>query len=409
MPANWTARWTESGGTFKAGTVSFLQPAYINETCRALEMGDDVEEELRTAAQAIAGDPSMERLAWHCHWLLFSAVESAVKDWPEIPVDVHPAGPLFYAVVLLSGVPFVKRFHSDRGVAEDITIDTLSDFELWIREYKRRHGVWGLGELGWLVSHFQGRLYTLGRLQYLPDRFAQPFLFFRSTVTSQVMALAADGVEFRGDGQFSDADGGGLREGIWRSSFGGHAGMWRGSPVSPLGHVRRKEQSLKVDDWVQILGPGDPVLTVHIPATGRMDPVACGASFRQAFAFFAEHFPDEPYNAFTCESWLLDPQLERLDPVPERVVSFLREWYLHPLKGATSEQTMERVFDRFKGQPVVLPALPQHTSLQRAMVAALKGGRHFRKGGGVIFPEDLDWGKQGYRRGSRETGKPERE
>ena len=55
------------------------------------------------------------------------------------------------------------------------------------------------------------------------------------------------------------------------------------------------------------------------------------------------------------------------------------------------------MFDIFSDGPPDWKNAPQKTSLQRAVVAFAKQGGHLRAAGGVIFPEDLDWGKQVYR------------
>ena len=217
-------------------------------------------------------------------------------------------------------------------------------------------------------------------------------------MTHRVAALAEDGLNFRDDGQFASADGGAQREGAWRSRFIASEAELQGNPLCPLGHVLRPPVTLNPAVWHEILRPGDPVMTVHIAATGPLDQEACGASFQQAVAFFADHFPDWPYRAFTCESWLLDPQLERLTPGPSKILAFLREWFLHPLENASEAQTLERVFSRLDGQRPDLAAAPGQSSLQRAMLSAMAAGGRFRSGGGVLFPDDLDWENQIYRR-----------
>jgi hypothetical protein len=398
VPEDWSERWPQSESSYTAGAVFFLQPAYMRQVCNALGMGADVAPLLGDAARSMAADPCLERLAWHCHWLLFrSGLETQAGRWPALPPEAHPAGPLFYAVVFLSGWPFAERVHRARGIAPDVTRATLSDLEVWIREHKRRYGTWGFREAVWLPHHFQGRLYTLGRLQYLLGRFHDPFRFYRHAVSGQVAALAEDGLEFRDDGQFASADGGAARASAWRSRFAADEEAFRGNPVSPRGVVLLREAVLRRPEWVEILRPGDPVMTVHIAATGPMDPAACGASFRQAVAFFAEHFPDWPYRAFTCGSWLLDPQLERLVPPPAHIAAFLREWYLHPVEGAGDAQALERVFNVLDGRAPEPDRLPQASSLQRAMAAGMRAGTRFRMGGSILFPEDLDWGRQVYR------------
>jgi len=50
---------------------------------------------------------------------------------------------LIYAIVFLSGISFLRKIHQQQGIAEGVTFESLFDLELWIREHRARHGVWG--------------------------------------------------------------------------------------------------------------------------------------------------------------------------------------------------------------------------------------------------------------------------
>ena len=59
----------------------------------------------------------------------------------------------------------------------------------------------------------------------------------------------------------------------------------------------------------------DPIMEVHIPATGPLNMEDCKQSIEMAKTFFAKYYPEYGYKYFTCHSWLLDPTLsEVLDP-----------------------------------------------------------------------------------------------
>lgn len=408
-PEDWSARWAQSEGTYQPGRVDFLQPSFLRAAGKELGLGHDVVEALLGAAEGVAASPAFERLAWHCHWLLFgSGLQLTTSGWPPIPADRGPAGRLFYALVMLSGLGFVRAAHRARGITEAVTVETLADLELWIREETRRSGEWGFRNIGWLSHHFRARLFRLGRLQFLPGTYYHPFRFYRRQREGEVLALAEDGLLFRADGQFASADGGAERTGLWRSRLvEDEDGTLRGNPVSPWGRALGREVALPPAEWHEILRPGDPVLTVHIPATGPMTPEGCGESFARAAAFFPEHFPDRPFRAFTCHSWLLDPQFEAMAPQPANIVAFLSDWYLHPTERASDWATMERVFDAFDGQAPPLAEAPRRTSLQRNIVGLMEGGGRCRDGGSVLFADDLPWGRQVYRRRAEKLGTAE--
>ena len=403
IPEYWEETWQQSQGTFLSLAPQVLCPEAVRSAAAESGMGREVAAACVACAETMEADAALRRLAWHCHWLLFlSGKDPQVSAWPRLAASAKSALPMAYAVAFVSGFPTLRAFHHSRGIAAEVTVATVRDLELWIREEKRRSGSWGFAQLGWLVHHFQGRLFGLGRLQYLPGRYHHPFVFYRHCDSRRVVALAEGGLLMRGDGQFASADGGRVKTGLWLTSLGASDGRVRGHPVSPLGYVAQTQVELPLDRWHEILRPGDPVMTVHIPATGPMDPGSCGQSFRMAVQFFSRHLPDVPYRAFTCQSWLLDPQFEAMAPPPGNIVAFLCEWYLHPVRGADDGQTWERLFDVFDGGPPTLQEAPTDTSLRRAVVEFMRQGGRCRGGGSVLFPEDLNWGEQVYRAGMEE-------
>lgn len=63
-----------------------------------------------------------------------------------------------------------------RGIEKEITVATLKDVNLWIKNYEIQHGTLGLAEFHWLMKHYTGRLFRLGRLQFVfePTLFGAP-------------------------------------------------------------------------------------------------------------------------------------------------------------------------------------------------------------------------------------------
>jgi hypothetical protein len=127
-------------------------------------------------------------------------------------------------------------------------------------------------------------------------------------------------------------------------------------------------------------GPGDPVLLVHIP--GRMGPLSeeeCEASFAWAREFFPRHFPDETYAGFAIHSWLMDPQLAEYLPAESNIMRFqrrFREAY-RPTDGDGD------IVWFVAGLPLSqVDKMPQRTTLERAVRAHLRAGRHWTGGVG---------------------------
>ncbi len=408
----WRGAWAASEAGFAPGRLAFLTPEFLAETCGWLGMSAGVREALSKGLALFTRAPSLSRLAWHCHRLLAAMPGGADHParWPKIPRDLGEPATLFYAYVLLSAVPALVKQNRARGIPDSVTTDTLGDIDLWIREYRSRHGLFGLDEFGWLANHLSGRLHKLGRLQFNFEFWDFDFHAFRHRRTRRVTLLAGAGHAFRADGQFHNADGGGAAP-AWTSVFHEpRPAVIRGHPLAPSGRVLPDPIELALADWELVFRRGDPALGVHIPATGPMGPAECGEAFRRAMSFFPRHFPDRPWRAFTCDSWLLDPQFEGRLPDSANIPRFLREWFLFPIPGASPAQHYERVFGwQFTElAPADIGRAPQATSLQRVLAAHVAAGGRWRKGGGVIFPEDLDWGAQVYRRPDGAAWEPDR-
>ncbi|GMV82691.1 MAG: hypothetical protein AMXMBFR7_38750 [Planctomycetota bacterium] len=396
----WKASWASSQATYPARReIPWLTEAWVAEACAALKMPADAAEAFQLGRAWLAQHPAARRLAWHGHDLLFHAPADTLQAsgrWGVLPESLGDGARMFQGLVLLSGHRIVRQRHAARGIPETITLDTLSDLELWTREYKRQTGHWGCRQFGWLRHHFTCDLFKLGRLQFNfhPCRFHVHVL--RHTPTGRVVALAEDGQRFRADGQYWNADRT-EAEDFWTSRFECDGRFIRGNRIDPAGFAVREPVELPVDEYRKEFGWGDHALGIHIAASGPMDHAACGDSMRQACDFFPRHFPEYRVRGFCCSSWLLDAQFEAHLAPESNIVRFLREYYLLPLPGANDEQHFERVFDG----PVTDPdRAPQNSSLQKAMIRHVKQGGRWRGMGCFYLPEDLNWGQQVYRRGA---------
>lgn len=130
----------------------------------------------------------------------------------------------------------------------------------------------------------------------------------------------------------------------------------------------------------------DAAISLHIPESGPMTPAAVTASLDAAREFFPRHFPDERYTAFSCSSWLLDPQLSEYLPEDSNIVRFQRRFELEPYRepdGSDADVEVLRFVFRTLSTP--LDRLPRRTLLERAIVDHLKAGRHWQIHRG-LFP-----------------------
>ena len=127
----------------------------------------------------------------------------------------------------------------------------------------------------------------------------------------------------------------------------------------------------------------------HIPEAGPLDPAACDESFARAVAFFRAR-GDETTNAFVCHSWLLDDQLAGYLRAESNILGFARRFTLTdtestdaPVDGATEGDRAVAKFV-FRRPLDELSAITPATTLERAALAHLAAGRHWRERAGIL-------------------------
>lgn len=136
-----------------------------------------------------------------------------------------------------------------------------------------------------------------------------------------------------------------------------------------------------------------PVLSVHVPAQGRLDEEAVDDALGKATAFFEEHHPDKaPIEWFVCHSWLLDPAMTFLMPT-SNIASFTRRWDVW--KAVDDDRSvLQFAFDVALPEgvdgPGGLDRLPTDTALRRALVEYWRDGEHMMSCSGRLWANRPD-------------------
>jgi len=392
---NCFASWECSETSYVKGESFFYNQSYIAQVCDSLRLAPEISDALIASLEHFRQYPSLERLAWHYHILVKGElnVKNAPHEWPLIGVLSESQQGLLHAVTALSLYPDIKQLYAEKNLPDEVLRLTMSDIEIWMRDYKNLHGEWGFPTWNWIVRHFKGKIFRLGRLQFEFSHWHLPTKAYRHK-DGNVVILIEEGQKLRSDGQFFDADGKKTDSGVWESTFTESEEYAQGFPIVPQGHVHNKLIKLSKKVWREIFRKGDPFLNVHIPSGESMDFDACGQSYLDAFRFFPKYFPDFKYKAYGCFSWLLDIQFAKFLSPSSNVVRFLKEYYLLPMGNASSRPLLDRVFHAKMDTP--LSALPQKSSMQKALVAAMQQGVFFREGAFVMLEEDFNWGSAVY-------------
>ncbi|GLF98565.1 acyltransferase domain-containing protein [Streptomyces yaizuensis] len=79
----------------------------------------------------------------------------------------------FPVYALVATLPYIRAHHRGRSVPEAVSRHTLADLGRHMALHRRVRGTGGLAHPGWLVLHFRGELYQLGRLQFQRSRLGE--------------------------------------------------------------------------------------------------------------------------------------------------------------------------------------------------------------------------------------------
>ncbi|OGV39351.1 MAG: hypothetical protein A2020_08980 [Lentisphaerae bacterium GWF2_45_14] len=303
----------------------------------------------------------------------------------------------FYALLALAGLPEAEKHFNKFGIPEDIRRGAYVDTGIWIKHFYVNTGRRGISPriLGWELGLFKGNLYRIGRLQFGIKPFYHQARALRNIKNRKVQAFASPGMKFNGEGLCDGVDGHFDGAGAWESEYIVSGNSVTGNPVSSDGFAARQKLTLNLSEWEEVLAPGDPVIDVHIPEGGPMTLEACADAMDRALKFFPEYFPDKPFKAFACESWIFDPHFALILKPESNIVKFQKEYYLFPIE-CSGEDTAWRIFGE-NGLVNGLANAPRNSSMQKACAEFMERGGFFRSGGGFYLLEEMPYGRAVYR------------
>ncbi len=400
--------WAAAQEAMPNDELFFLQPEFVAAGCTAIFLPEEVAEAAVDVSQRVAAHEPLRALAWYCHYWLYRSSAHAqtwggnanLRNWPSIEAlarTLHEDAGMLYFLVLLSGWPQLKEFYESRSVPHDIARDTLADVELFLDEHYQQYHAWGLRaqRVRLLNMYFLGQIFRLGRLLFAPDNLGKKLHAFRHRGSGQVIALSESDVRYLADGQMDGEERLGEKAGAWTAQLLVTEEEITGNPIMPSGYALRQKLPLPRMEWTQVLAPGDPILSFHIPGGTPLTFELCGQALRAATEFFPQHFPEHPFVAFHCSSWVFDAQLQDMLPPTSNMVRLQRECYLLP-NIASDFHGIKGAFGHIPQDPTTAP---RDTSLQREMLDRLAEGQlHSRAGAGFILADDLNWGSQVYLR-----------
>lgn len=254
----------------------------------------------------------------------FSMVEMIAKEAydGEIPAfKLCMRKPFTRLVVVCFKLFDLKQRYLNKGIPDQIFVDTIQDVKLRQELYLQKTGTIGLGreDVIWFRHLFNMHIFKLNGLQF--QLFHMIYLD-RETVGEEYMMFS-------------------------------------------------REQKEKLPE-------GTPVINVHIQCFANISPEVCDQSFSTAFDFFHKFFPEHKSKAFVCYSWLLFSGNQSLMDKQSNILKFAQRFEIIS-EVNDNEQAIYNIYGkRFRKKT----DYPIKTSLQKS---ALKQLNHLGYGCGVIY------------------------
>ena len=134
-------------------------------------------------------------------------------------------------------------------------------------------------------------------------------------------------------------------------------------------------------DYKDILKAGDPILSVHIPASGPLLEEDVKASLKAAYEFFGPNYGDKLM--LRCNSWMLYPKTAELFAPGSNMRKFYDLFDIIYSEEDKNNHDLWRIFYVPKVEEDY-SNLPQETSLQKAIYKYIKDGNYMGNGYGII-------------------------
>lgn len=387
-----TPFWQENMASMPSGPLPQLDEAAVLEKARWAGLDDEVYGDLVETARQIQDDEALRALWWHAHEIIYKYGEDYPRGdfgkWPTMEASLGPdRHPLFHLLLSCSSIPFVLEYHRAHNLPEDVTRDTCADVAHKALEFRLFHDdQWGTARhsLYWFRHAAVGRLFAVGRFQYMVAPTRRPLHVYRHQTSGVKLALSPDDVNYTADGLIHGEDD--PKPVAFTATLVEDERRVVGYPISPEGRAENRRVTLDPERWEKVLNPGDPIMDMHIPAGGGMTLDVSKDSFTRGMAFFRQYFPDRPFKAIMCGSWIFSPQLPEFLKPESNLVRLESEVYLVPI---ASRPVAGLVFT-FGDENIDLSNAKCKTSLQRAIVEHVQGGGEMRLGGMFLMPEDVE-------------------
>lgn len=260
--------------------------------------------------------------------------------WDSPPMDPYveeifgKEASLFYLHAALQRLPLTEQRYAERGLSEQLLVETLSDIGVWVQHAYNLLGHYAIRNFGWIWRHLEARMFRLGGVQFMATEFSGVVKGFYNENKKSCLFLCGEGMELRANGDMQGVCNKEKTTDGFVTEYRETEDYFIGNPITPLGKGLNKQVKLKKKEWTKVLDKGDTVFEIHIPRNTPFDMESIQANYKQAKEFHAAHFPEIESKGMVCHTWLFTPQLREMLPPTSNIVKFQKQFYLYPTAGS---------------------------------------------------------------------------
>ena len=260
--------------------------------------------------------------------------------------------------------------YKKRNIPLKILRDSLKDLELRCEFHYKMFGKVGTDAPNWTKLFIQGKIFRLGRLQYMPQKCHYDTLIYKNKNTEKLLLLSEPNIK---------VDGKGYKVNENESFITGEY-----NKINCNGRISPACERLDLKQYQLVFKNGDDVLDMHIPANGHMTPDMVKESMEMALEFCKKHFSELSFKAFSCYSWLLGEEMEELLSPNSNIIQFKNLFDLTSSYNDTHPLIYKWIFGFEKNQTDYKNHIAEN-SLQRGAHKLLDEGRWFTSRAGIIL------------------------
>ena len=304
---------------------------------------------------------------------------------PEMPeiLSSFPGKEMLFLVLALAAVPLAKENFRTKNLPLSLLDEGLADIRIWCMDHLTNFGIpgleWGHG-LHWIFWRIlTGQDLRFGRLECNKGFSFMDVIALKNRKSGKIQLLYNGTAALDKDGFITGDPEKICRHGVMaKKLFAEIVAL----PIREDGSVAEKTETFFPDEWQGFLSPGDNVLSLHIPADGRMDIEECRKSLRRMKEFYAADGYD--FKAFVCSTWFLDAAMEKFAGSNSNMVKFGKLGMLL-CPAAASTDVIRRVF----GSGGIEGCRNKKSQLQKNLADHLTNGGIFRGGRIIIDPQTI--------------------